>query len=231
MEETIWNIILIEDDEEDYILTRETLSDVNRIHCRLDWKSTYEEGLQALKKKNYDVILLDYELGAYSGLDLMREAAALGIKTPIILLTGRGSYAIDIEAMKSGATDYLAKGEVTPRLLERTIRYAILRKQNEEALRAAKDELELRVRERTYELMRKNDDLVSEILERRRIENELSELQRRLLDHAESERRELARELHDGPMQELYGVIFSVDTLNAGKDSAEEIKNRLLLVV
>ena len=169
MEESLWKVLLIEDDEEDFILTREILSEVKGARFNLVWKSTYEEGRQALKNGGFDIVLLDYELGPQSGLDLIREASLSGIKAPMILLTGRGNYEIDVEAMKSGATDYLSKNEVTPGTLERAIRYAILRKQNEEALLTAKEELEMRVRERTYELIRKNDDLVQEILERRRI--------------------------------------------------------------
>lgn len=231
MDETLWKILLIEDDEEDFILTRDILSEARGIKYQFEWVSTYDQGIEVLSRHPYDVILLDYELGLQSGIDLIREIRSKGIKTPVILLTGHGSYDVDLEAMKAGATDYLSKGDVTPRLLERTIRYAILRKQTEDELRAAKEELEQRVRERTYELMRKNDALVLENLERRRIENELAEVQRRLLDRAEAERRELARELHDGPMQELYGVIFAVNAPDANLDNPEEVKNRLLQVV
>ena len=71
-----------------------------------------------------------------------------------------------------------------------------------------------------------NNHVVSEMTE-----NELAEVQRRLLDRVEAERRELAREIHDGPMQELYGIIFAIDALMQSDNPAEEIKERLLSVV
>jgi diguanylate cyclase (GGDEF)-like protein len=58
-------------------------------------------------------------------------------------MTGQGSYEVDVEAMKAGATDYLNKGEVSAPLLERTIRYAIERKRAEEAIRKNADRSEL----------------------------------------------------------------------------------------
>ena len=231
MMENICKILLIEDDEDDYILTRETLAEVISEKYQLTWASNYESGREQLRSGEYDAILMDYDLGTHTGLDLTREAKSIGLKAPIILLTGRGNYEVDMEAMNAGATDYLAKSEVTPRLLERTIRYSILRKQNEDALRKTKEELEIRVQERTGELSKKNEALVAEIQERHRIEAELAEVQRRLLDRAEAERRELARDLHDGPMQELYGIMFELDALNGGSSSPENIKEKLLLVV
>jgi DNA-binding response OmpR family regulator len=170
MTERLCKVLLIEDDEDDYILTRETLAEVHGEKFQLTWASTYEAGWDALTSGEYDAVLMDYDLGPHTGLDLTREANLSGCKAPIILLTGRGNYEVDVEAMKAGATDYLAKSEVTPRLLERTIRYSILRKQNEDALLKTKEELEVRVQERTHELSENNIALLAEIQERRRIE-------------------------------------------------------------
>lgn len=226
-----FQVLLIEDDEDDYILTRETLAEVNGEKFQLTWAATYETGREALISGEYDAILMDYDLGTHTGLDLTREANQMGCMAPIILLTGRGNYEVDVEAMNAGATDYLAKSEVTPRLLERTIRYSILHKQNEDNLLKTKDELEMRVQERTSELQHKNEAMVAEIQERRKIEAELAEVQRRLLDRAEAERRELARDLHDGPMQELYGIMFEIDALQEAGGAPETIKQKLLQVV
>lgn len=226
-----FQVLLIEDDEDDYILTRETLAEVNGEKFQLTWAATYETGREALISGEYDAILMDYDLGTHTGLDLTREANQMGCMAPIILLTGRGNYEVDVEAMNAGATDYLAKSEVTPRLLERTIRYSILRKQNEDILLKTKEELEMRVQERTSELQHKNEAMVAEIQERRKIEAELAEVQRRLLDRAEAERRELARDLHDGPMQELYGIMFEIDALQEAGGAPETIKQKLLQVV
>lgn len=137
-ESQIWNILLIDDDEDDFLLTREMLSAAQGRTCCLHWAATYEAGHKALEDPDvYDAILIDYDLGPRTGLDLIRQAAASGCPTPLILYTGRGSYEIDLEAMQAGATLYLTKNETTPLLLERSIRYAIERKQIERELRAS----------------------------------------------------------------------------------------------
>jgi signal transduction histidine kinase len=69
------------------------------------------------------------------------------------------------------------------------------------------------------------EEVRKELAERRRIEAELKEIQRRLLDAAEGERLQLARELHDGPIQDLYGLEFQLHALGsalpAGEDNEE----------
>jgi diguanylate cyclase (GGDEF)-like protein len=127
-------ILLVDDDEDDYILTRDMLSEAGGGRYVLEWVSTYEAGLQAIKSNIYDVCLLDYRLGNHTGLELLREAIASGCKAPIIFLTGKGTQEVDMEAMKAGAADYLNKKEITPQLLERSIRYALEHKRAEERI-------------------------------------------------------------------------------------------------
>ena len=213
-----WTVLLVEDDEDDYILTRHWLSAAKGSRFDLKWASTYESVFTTLASSSMDAILVDYDLGAYSGLDIVRELARIGCRLPIIMLTGRGNYEIDLEAMQAGVADYLAKSEVTPQLLERTIRYAIERKQREQSLRQMNDELEMRVNERTAELTRKNEALQAEIVERMRIEAEFEELQRRLINNVEAERLKLSQELHDGPMQDLYGLIYQLQSLRGSSE-------------
>ena len=136
-------ILLIDDDEESYLITRGLLSQVAESGFELDWVSTYEEGLAALRHPHHDVYLLDYRLGLRDGLELLREIAAEGCQAPIILMTGQGDHALDVQAMQAGAADFLAKGEVTAAMLERSLRYAIERHRAiEERLR---DESQLRM--------------------------------------------------------------------------------------
>jgi PAS domain S-box-containing protein len=175
-----WEILLVEDDEDDYILTKELLSETQGSQFHLIWAETYEKGLSALQTKRPNVVLVDYALGSHDGLELIREINARDYQLPVILLTGHGSYEVDVEAMKAGATDYLVKGEVTPQLLERTIRYAVERKQAELALRRAQEDLERRVQERTLELALAYEELVDEMNERRQAEQMLHEHEERL---------------------------------------------------
>lgn len=222
--ETPWKILLVEDDEEDYLITRDMLSDTRRQKVAIDWAKNIELGRQALQTNDYDVILVDYDLGHQSGLEMLHKMSPDEMSSPVIVLTGNGSYEVDLEAMNAGAADYLDKNQVNGHLLERTIRYAIESRQAKTALLRAKEELENRVAERTLELLKKNEALVYEIIERNRIEAELAETQRRLIDNTEAERLQLAQELHDGPMQELYVLTYQLEALRNELPSEEQQK-------
>ena len=132
-----WRLLLVEDDEDDYILTRQLLDDAAPARFDLSWATTYGAALDRLEHERVDAVLVDYHLGADNGLELVRELEARGYQAPMILLTGQGSYDVDLEAMRAGVADYLVKGQVNGQLLERVIRYAIERKRSEAALREA----------------------------------------------------------------------------------------------
>lgn len=119
------NVLLIEDDEEDYILVRDMLSEIDLPRYRLDWASTYGSGLDQICLDQHAVYLVDYRLGDRTGLDLLTEAMERGCQGPIILLTGQGGIEVDMEALRNGAADFIAKAEMTGPLLDRSIRYAI----------------------------------------------------------------------------------------------------------
>src|SRR4029079_16267687 len=138
-------VLLVDDDEDDYFLTRDMLADVPRGRYALDWGPTCDAGLAALCEGRYDVYLLDYRLGAKTGIDMLEEAHAHGCSGPIIFWSGQGQSRTDLDALDAGADDYLEKAGLTPALLERAIRYAI-------AQRTAAADLERKVRERTDEL-------------------------------------------------------------------------------
>src|ERR1700691_1172577 len=129
-------VLIADDDEDDYILTRDLLLRIGRPRFQLDWTPSYEGALQAIELNQHDVYLIDYHLGHADGLPLLRAALARGRKAPIILLTGNDNWETDVEAMKAGAADYLVKGQLDARLLERSIRYALERKEASAKLHA-----------------------------------------------------------------------------------------------
>ncbi len=158
MKEEGIKVLLVDDDEDDYILVREMLSQFPSSLYDLEWAESYEAAFRSLERRSCDVCLLDYFLGDRNGLDFLQEAVAMGCRFPIIFLTGYGNYDIDLKAMKMGASDYLVKGQLNPPILERSIRYAIERRQSEEELREHREHLERLVEERTLQHMEARAD-------------------------------------------------------------------------
>jgi signal transduction histidine kinase len=146
-------VLLIDDDQDDYVLTRDLLGDVPGRRFHLDWTPHYSVGVEAVAAGGHDVFLVDYRLGAKTGIELLRETRARSRSGPVILFTGQGQSGADMEALDAGADDYLEKAGLTPALLDRAIRFALVQ------YRAAA-ELERKVRERTEELARANAALL-----------------------------------------------------------------------
>lgn len=118
-------VLLVEDDEDDFVLTRSMLLATGRSRFEVEWEQSYAAALAATRSGDHDLYLVDYRLGERTGLDLVREAWGSDPPAPVILLTGQDDYAVDLEATELGITDYLVKGDVDAPGLERTIRYAI----------------------------------------------------------------------------------------------------------
>jgi two-component system, cell cycle sensor histidine kinase and response regulator CckA len=121
-------ILLVEDDEDDYIIARDLLAEIPGHRFALDWVSSFSKGLENMVLNQHDLVLVDYRLGPENGVTLMRTALENGCQAPVILLTGAGQHEIDLEAMQAGASDYLVKATLRADTLERSIRYAIQRK-------------------------------------------------------------------------------------------------------
>ncbi len=122
-------VLLVEDDEDDYLITRDMLARQELARFTVDWRSEYRESLQRSAKATHDVYLIDYRLGAHTGLELVREGFATRPYAPVIMLTGEATYEMDLEATALGVTDYLVKQKLDPQILERSIRYAISHQQ------------------------------------------------------------------------------------------------------
>jgi signal transduction histidine kinase len=315
-------ILLIDDDEDDFILIRGRLRETGNDQYTVEWAPTLQAGRDAMAAIRFDAVLVDYRMGAHTGIELIREAVSGHYPAPILLLTGQGNYEVDLEAMQAGAADYLNKSELNSSLLERSIRYAIERKQHEEALR--RSEQALRASESRFRIalsntaitvfstdrdlrytwvysammgslaeqfIGKRDDeilpaedaavltglkqkafeeqtavqkeimlrlldeekkiVVSiepfldpdgklsgvigayyDVTDQRRLEQERvdhqmeMEVQRRLTEYREKERQAIARDLHDGPVQNLSSLIFGVQFV---KEAVQDENVRLEL--
>ncbi len=129
-------ILIIDDDEDDFFITSEYLRQIDEYHLIIDWSYKFSDAVEIVKSRSYDLYFVDYRLGAKTGLDFLKEAVRLGCEEPIVLLTGKGNKEIDIEAMQTGATDYLIKTDLNGDKLERCIRYSLERTTYLKALRA-----------------------------------------------------------------------------------------------
>ena len=128
-------ILIVEDDEDDFLIIEACIKDIPEKHFSIDWCYDYNEALQRIGEARYDLYFVDYLLGEKTGLELLRDAIAMGCEEPLVLLTGIGNRDLDIQAMTIGAVDYLVKSEINTEKLERSIRYALERSAYIKALR------------------------------------------------------------------------------------------------
>ena len=124
-------VLVIDDDEDDYVMIRDMLQQVGGAPAAVDWAPSYEAGLDGFREAVHDVYLLDYRLGGRTGLDLFREVHGKKQRAPVILMSGHGNHVVDMAAMRDGFSDYIPKERIGPSLLEHSIRYAIMRKRTE----------------------------------------------------------------------------------------------------
>lgn len=136
LNEKLIKVLIIDDDEDDFFITSDYMKGIEEYKLKIDWCYKFNEAIQLLQKRTYDIYFVDYRLGAKTGLDFLREAVTIGAEEPIVLLTGKGNKTVDVEAMQMGATDYLIKTELTTEKLERCIRYSLERTAYLKALRA-----------------------------------------------------------------------------------------------
>jgi signal transduction histidine kinase len=126
-------ILLVDDDEDEFVATRDLFREMGPGYD-LSWANTYDKGHLELARCSFDAFIFDYNLGPRTGVELLREAKTLGCSAPILILTGAGDRAVDLESMEAGASDFLDKSQLTAALLERSLRYAIERRKTEQKL-------------------------------------------------------------------------------------------------
>jgi PAS domain S-box-containing protein len=129
-------IVIVDDDEDDFLITSEFIRSIPDAKFDILWNKNFREGVSSLLSGEYHLFFVDYRLGAKSGIDFLQEASLNKREEPIILLTGKGNYEVDIQAMQLGAVDYLVKTDLSVEKMERSIRYALERAATLKALRA-----------------------------------------------------------------------------------------------
>jgi signal transduction histidine kinase len=136
-------VLLVDDDEDAYVLTHDLFEEFIEPVYELDWIRDYDTALLEMARNAHSAYLIDFYLGGYNGLELIADARIKGCTGAIILLTGLESHHVDKNAMNVGTSDYLVKGDLTARVLERSLRYAIQHGRDLDALRHSAAELRL----------------------------------------------------------------------------------------
>jgi signal transduction histidine kinase len=165
-----WTIVIVDDSEVDRATYRRYLESAPNLDCQIVDCESAEEALELCDRDCPDAILLDYLLPATNGLEFLQELTEkLGTLPAIIMLTGQGSEAVAVAAMKQGAKDYLVKGQLTAQMLVNAVTNAL----EEHFVQAQKadlvsdlqtsivehEEIEQQLRDRTIELERINSML------------------------------------------------------------------------
>lgn len=178
-------ILLVEDDEHDRLAFRLAF-EKNQVPCEITECTWGEDALLQLlaDASLFDLVVIDHGLPGMSGLDLGKELIGQKTHLPLVIVTGRGSEQLAVEALKAGVSDYIIKDPgrhylellslVLPEVVRRH-RDRLGRKRAERALQEAYAELEKRVEERTAELARTTEQLMAELTERKAAEEALRE--------------------------------------------------------
>jgi signal transduction histidine kinase len=204
-------MLLIEDSISDARLLQESILSSGVTDLSVSVAASLRESTDHLKNNHIDAILLDLSLPDSSGLETVQRVRGACPDMPIVVLTGVDDEKTGVEAVRMGAQDYLVKGQADGRLIARSVRYAIERKRAEQEIQKARDELEVRVKERTAELR-----LSQEKLRSLAAELEMTE---------ERERRQIASDLHDSVGQILSFASRELKTLQ--KSPPKEISKSL----
>jgi two-component system, sporulation sensor kinase E len=127
--ESLIRRLLVEDDEDDYMIIKDYLSDTF-LSYEITWANNFAHFLTHINQSSFDLVITDYLLGNTSGIEVLKKVKEKDPFIPVMLLTGKGSTSIDMEAMKLGASDYLIKGSFDAFTIERSVRYTIERANN-----------------------------------------------------------------------------------------------------
>ena len=140
-------ILLVEDNPADARLITEYITE--QPWPRLETAAPAIEHVERLSEarealdNDIDLVLSDLGLPDSSGVETLDSILAVGASAPVVVLTGLDDERIGVDAVEHGAQDYLAKDDISPRLLQQTLRYAVRREQQQRELQQRNAELAL----------------------------------------------------------------------------------------
>ncbi|CAG0992231.1 two-component system, sensor histidine kinase [Gammaproteobacteria bacterium] len=170
--------LLVATDELEVLRLRDLVAQMP-VRVEVEWARSFEAGFSRMTSSRYDAHLVAGRLGERSGVELLRAYQEAGGGAPVIVLGRSGDRILDLDAMEAGASGFLALDRLDPELFERSIRYAVDSRRQEVVLRHAREELRESVEERSASLETMNAALAAEVVERRRAELKLRDVDRR----------------------------------------------------
>jgi diguanylate cyclase (GGDEF)-like protein/PAS domain S-box-containing protein len=117
-------VLVVDDDEDDILITRRLLRDIEGTDYQVEAAANVAELELLLHRMAHDVYLVDYRLGRQNGLDVAQQILLRHPHAAVIMLTGLEDREVDVRAGELGIADYLVKGALDTRTLERSLRYA-----------------------------------------------------------------------------------------------------------
>lgn len=156
MHKQLITVLIVEDNPGDVDLIKALFAQVRTPKFQVEAAEDLNSAIARLYHQPFDVVLLDLCLPDSNGLDTLKDLQNHHPDLPIVVLTGLADEDFAVDIVRQGAQDYLVKGQITPDLLVRSLRYAIERslseqklRQTQQALHQANQELERRVQEQT----------------------------------------------------------------------------------
>ncbi len=156
-------VLLIEDNLGDIVSIRTMISELSDGYFELKFAETLAEALSILETENFDVVLMDLGLPDSQGFRTFIKIHNQMPELPIIILTGLEDEDLGVRAVKEGAQDYLVKGQVDKKLLARSLKFAIERKQAEEELKSSLYERDVLLQE-THHRVKNNMQVINSLL-------------------------------------------------------------------
>jgi two-component system NtrC family sensor kinase len=135
-------LLLVEDNPGDVRLIQEMLLESGATRFNLHVIDRLAAALEYIRENSVDLILLDLSLPDSQGLESLHKILVSAPDVAVVVLSGLDDETTALEAVHSGAQDYLIKGQVDYQLLFRALRYALERKRNDLTLRKAVVEAE-----------------------------------------------------------------------------------------
>jgi PAS domain S-box-containing protein len=185
------SVLLIEDSEDDALLIKREL-EKNGYNLQMERVETEEDMQKALKKKSWDLIISDYVLPRFSGLEALQLYKKEQLDLPFIVVSGKIGEDTAVEAMRAGATDYIMKNNLS------RLSPAVKRELADYKIRQDRMKVKQELKESLSELEKVNSQLQNEIEVRKKAEEEAVD----------------AKEHFQNIIESTHDLIISVDKNN-----------------